>query len=280
MGWRIGITHTTGFEYEGEVIASYNRARLTPADGNGQVLLDHSVVVTPAAAVFSSTDYWGTRVHAFDLHVPHHRLEVVGRSLVETADARPIPASVTWGALADPDITDQFCEYLAPSPLTKPDDAIAALGVELRDHHEPVATVNAVVEWIRAHVTYERGVTGVQTPATGVLAARRGVCQDFAHLTIAILRPLGVPTRYVSGYLDPDATAEVGSTTHGESHAWVEVWTGAWWGLDPTSGEAVAERHVRVGHGRDYRDVAPLLGIFHGAPSKALTVSVALRRLA
>ncbi len=280
MGWRLSIVHKTGFEYEGEVTASYNQARLTPCSSGGQLLLDHAVNVDPRAGVFSSIDYWGTRVHTFDVHLPHRRLEVTGRSLVETADAYAPPISIEWDTLANPKLVDEMCEYLAPSSMTQADEAIAALAASLRLGSSPNETVDATIAWTRENIGYERGVTSVETPAVGVLAARRGVCQDFAHLVIALLRSAGVPSRYVSGYLYPDVDGSVGESVAGESHAWVEAWLGQWWAVDPTSGERVGHRHVRVAHGRDYRDVAPLRGIYHGSPSKALLVSVDLTRLA
>ena len=280
MSWRLSITHRTGFEYEGEVVASYNRARLTPSSSDGQLLLDHAVTVDPRVAVFASVDYWGTRVHAFDVHVPHQRLEVTGKSLVETASTGPWPDAVEWGVLEDEAVVDELCEYLVASPMTRADQAVAALAASLRAGKSPIDTVAAAIEWVREEVAYEKGVTSVETPATGVLAARRGVCQDFAHLTIALLRSAGIPARYVSGYLHPDEDAAIGATVAGESHAWVEAWVGRWWPVDPTNGEPVGQRHVRVAQGRDYGDVAPLAGIFHGAPSKALIVEVELTRVA
>lgn len=280
MTWRVAIRHRTGYEYEGEVVASYNVARLTPCSADGQLLLEHSIRVDPLVPTFPFVDYWQTRVHAFDVHVPHQRLSVISRSLVETAAARPAPPAIDWSVVRDPRCTDELCEFLAPSAMTKPDDAIAALAADLRDSLTPNDTVGAVVDWVRTNLRYERGVTGVETPATGVLTTRRGVCQDFAHLTISLLRATGLPARYVSGYVHPERDGAPGTPVNGESHAWVEVWVGDWWGVDPTNGDAVGPRHVRVAHGRDYTDVAPLAGIFHGAPSKALRVEVELTRVA
>ncbi len=280
MTMRLAITHVTGYEYEGEVVASYNLARLTPRSVGGQLVLDHRIVVDPGVATFPSIDYWGTVVHAFDVHVPHRRLEVTGRSDVVTADAVGPPADAPgFDVLERDDVVDQFAELLAPSSMTAADEVVAALAGELRAGQSPVETVERVIEWVRDHVGYERGVTSVATPATGVLAARRGVCQDFAHLTVALLRAARVPARYVSGYLYPLTDGEVGVSLDGESHAWVDAWAGGWWSVDPTSGETAGDRHVRVAHGRDYQDVAPLAGIYHGAPSKSLMVHVDLTRL-
>ncbi len=112
-----------------------------------------------------------------------------------------------------------------------------------------------------------------------MLSQGSGVCQDFAHVALALLRATGIPARYVSGYLHPSATAEIGETVAGESHAWIEAWTGDWQAFDPTSG-AVGDRHVVVGRARDYADLSPLHGIYHGGPAEDLGVAVELTRLA
>ena len=110
--------------------------------------------------------------------------------------------------------------------------------------------------------------------------AREGVCQDYAHVTLVLLRAMGIPARYVSGYLHTDPDAALGAVVRGESHAWIEAWTGGWWAYDPTNGIGVGERHVWVATGRDYADVAPLKGIYSGSGASALDVSVEISRLA
>jgi transglutaminase-like putative cysteine protease len=122
--------------------------------------------------------------------------------------------------------------------------------------------------------------TGVQTGAQEAFDKCQGVCQDIAHLTVALLRETGVPARYVSGYLFPKPDAEPGEEVTGQSHAWVEYWTGEWAACDPTNDTGVGQRHVVVAAGRDYADVPPLKGIYHGAPSRTMEVTVALTRLA
>ena len=124
------------------------------------------------------------------------------------------------------------------------------------------------------------GATGVRTNAQEAWDQRQGVCQDMAHVTVALLRAAGLPARYVSGYLHADPSAQPGQTITGESHAWVEYWTGTWRACDPTSGAPVRERHVVVARGRDYADIPPLKGIYHGAPASASAVSVEATRLA
>ena len=127
---------------------------------------------------------------------------------------------------------------------------------------------------------YVPGSTGVRTSAQEAWSLRKGVCQDIAHLTLGMLRAVGIPARYVSGYLFPLAGGAVGDTVAGQSHAWVEWWCGDWVPFDPTNGVPIGVRHVTVAHGRDYADVTPLKGVYHGAPSTDLGVTVEITRLA
>ncbi len=279
MAWRIAITHTTGYRYTKEVTSSYNEARITPISSDRQLVLESAVAVSPAAVAFRYWDYWGTLVHAFDIHVPHLELSVTGSSVVETS-GRPDPPedTVTWSDLTRPDIRDRFAELLAPTTLVPLDDSVRAAVEPFLAEASPAAACESAVAWVNGSLRYEKGTTDVSTPAPDVLHQGSGVCQDFAHVTLALLRSAGIPCRYVSGYLHPDADAEIGVARTGESHAWIEAWTGDWQAFDPTDG-VVAERHVVVGRARDYQDISPLHGIYHGGPAEALGVSVELTRL-
>jgi transglutaminase-like putative cysteine protease len=132
---------------------------------------------------------------------------------------------------------------------------------------------------VRSTVEYEPGSTGVRTSAQEAWSLRKGVCQDIAHLSVGMLRSVGIPARYVSGYLYPKADAEVGQAVAGQSHAWIEWWAGEWTAFDPTNGSLAGPRHVLVARGRDYADVTPLKGVYHGAPSTGLGVTVEITRL-
>ena len=279
-GWQLGIRHVTGYRYDGEVTASYNEVRLSPVTTARQTALDARIEVAPAARLTRYTDYWGTLVHAFDLHVAHHDLVVTGRSVVETS-ARPGPGPrLGWSDLDV--VADRWCEYLLPSPFVPDDPELAELAARLRaGHDDPRAAVFDALATVAGRLVYERGSTTVSTTAPEAWHRRRGVCQDFAHVSLGVLRAMGVPARYVSGYLHPDPDAEPGQEVRGESHAWLEAWLGGWEALDPTGSDmVVAERHVVVAWGRDYGDVPPLKGIFSGASSPAPMVTVDLVRMA
>jgi transglutaminase-like putative cysteine protease len=279
--WRLKVRHSTTFGYAGDVHASYNEARISPLDTTNQFTLEHRVDVNPAANLFRYRDYWGRRVHAFDLHHSHRELTVVGSSLVETAERTPtLDETVAWDAIDAPGLTDRLVEYLTPTPMTVPDDSIRAMAAELRHEPTPGAALATLAGRIRERVEYQPGTTNVSTTAAEVLRAGRGVCQDFVHVGLAVLRAAGIPGRYASGYLYPAEGDVIGETYEGQSHAWLEAWAGDWYPLDPTSGSAVAERHVLVARGRDYTDVAPLKGIYQGGPSNTMAVTVEITRVA
>lgn len=280
MGWRLRIRHVTGFTYAGTAQASYNEARLTPLTMAGQTTLFSHVESQPATASTRYWDYWGTQVTTFDLQRPHQQLKVIATSLVETSAAPEPRPGCTWEELRQPSTVDSFVELLSPTPLTTIDDELEIEAAAVVGQAPPAEAALALAEWVRENVDYVPGSTGVRTGAQEAWAQRKGVCQDVAHLSLALLRAVGIPARYVSGYLFPKMDAEVGETVAGQSHAWVEWWCGEWVGFDPTNGMPVGERHVLVARGRDYADVTPLKGVYHGAPSTFLGVTVEITRLA
>jgi transglutaminase-like putative cysteine protease len=280
-GWRLQVRHHTGYRYASDVHASYNEARLTPPDTENQLVIEHHVEVHPGAVLSRYRDYWGTWVHAFDLHRPHRELAVTGHSVVVTGmRTAPSEGDVPWDELRTEAVRDAWCELLGNTSYTAVDDQLLGIADQFSGAPTPRAAIEQVIGWIGNTMEYEKGSTTVATTAPEALGAGRGVCQDFAHLGLALVRALGIPARYTSGYLHPSDEAEVGETTSGESHAWIEAWLGAWTPYDPTSGAEVGARHVVVAHGRDYGDVPPLKGVYHGGPSEALDVNVELTRLA
>lgn len=279
MSWRIAVRHRTGYRYAGPVRASYNEARLTPPSIDGQRTLQAALAITPVARPQRYVDYWGTTVNAFDIHVPHTELVVLATSTVETAPPRPMPAGAGWPDLADPAVRDRFAELLAASRYVPAEPELAEVGRSLRAGSTPVQAALRAAAWTHEMLRYERGATHVHTSSAEARAAGKGVCQDFAHVTLALLRAMGLPARYVSGYLHPAVEAEVGETTAGESHAWVEFWAGDWVAVDPTSLTDVGGRHVLLARGRDYADVRPLSGVYSGPAAEHFGVTVEITRL-
>jgi transglutaminase-like putative cysteine protease len=280
VSWRLRIKHVTGFTYAGTAHASYNEARMTPLTVAGQTTLFSQVECNPGATTWRYRDYWGTQVTVFDLQRPHQQMRVTASSLVETSE-RPEPSDTfDWSALTEPSTVDVYLEFLTPTELTAIDEELSRTAAELSAGARPHDAAIAIAEWVRTHVEYQPGSTGVRTSAQEAWSLRQGVCQDIAHLTLGMLRSVGIPARYVSGYLYPKQDGAVGDTVAGQSHAWVEWWSGDWAGFDPTNGVAAGQRHVIVARGRDYADVTPLKGVYHGAPSTGLGVTVEITRLA
>lgn len=277
---RLGIVHTTGFRYPGQVLASYNEARMTPLTTPLQTTLDHRIEVMPTAGTFCYRDYWGTQVTAFELRVPHDRLTVTARSVVETfpADRSEAPA-VSWADLSTDGCRDCYAELLVTTRRTRPGDEAMALARDVVSGLPPAQAGRALAEWLSGFLDYVPGATGVNTSAAQAWDVRKGVCQDFAHVAVGILRNLGIPARYVSGYLLPRSDTEAGEKVRGQSHAWVEWWSGSWQAWDPTNGRPAGPDHVLVARGRDYDDVPPLKGIYSGTGVGELFVTVELTRL-
>ncbi|MDG4833332.1 transglutaminase family protein [Solwaraspora sp. WMMD1047] len=281
--WRLKIKHQTGFTYGGKVASSYNEARMSPRNEARQAVLEARVEVWPPARTYRYEDYWGTVVTAFDLHSPHEELQVTAAATVETLPAGDLlgpSEGAGWSDLAVPDNVDRWHELLLPTSRTALDDELTELAGQLKGGHPtPHAAAMATCQRVREEVTYASGSTGVQTDAVHAWRQRKGVCQDISHLVVGLLRTMGIPARYVSGYLHPRPSAEIGESIVGQSHAWVEWWVGRWTAFDPTNGVPVGERHVVVGRGREYGDVPPLKGVYAGPKNTGQGVEVAITRL-
>jgi transglutaminase-like putative cysteine protease len=279
-GWRLRITHRTHVVYDGSARASYNEARMSPLSLPRQTTLAARLTTDAQVPIWSYRDYWGTQVSAFDVQAPHDELLITATATVETSPA-PSPAPpLAWPELGQAAGAGRLLEFLMPTGRTGVSADLAATARERVAGADPLEAAADVAAWVRERVAYVPGATGVQTGAQEAWDQGQGVCQDIAHLTVALLREIGLPARYVSGYLYPKRAAEPGDEVTGQSHAWVEYWTGAWTACDPTNRAAVGEQHVVVAAGRDYADVPPLKGIYHGAPSSTMDVSVQLTRLA
>ncbi|CRK55510.1 Protein containing transglutaminase-like domain, putative cysteine protease [Alloactinosynnema sp. L-07] len=280
MTWRIRVVHTTGYQYEAPVVQSFNEARLTPRSDRRQNLVVSRIETTPPTRSYRYTDYWGTEVTSFDLHAPHTELKIVASSVVETGDTvEPVDAA-TWADLRDPIVLDRYAEFLEWTRYVPRHRELGKLARSMRKGRKPFEAVLAVSELVHDRLTYRRGTTGVHSSAVDAWDAREGVCQDYAHLTLSMLRAIGVPARYVSGYLHTKPEAKIGEAVQGESHAWIEAWTGGWWGFDPTNDVEIGPRHIWVATGRDYSDVSPVKGTYSGGAASAIEVSVAVTRLA
>jgi transglutaminase-like putative cysteine protease len=253
---------------------------MLPASTEGQLVLYSNLDILPISSLHSYVDYWGTRVSSFEILTPHKELSLSATSLVEVRPRTHPDHRLGWEELADAaSAATDYVEQIAQTRRTLPPPEVASLARDILDESDnPCDAALAICTMIGESVEYMQGVTGVHTTAAEAWAGRRGVCQDIAHLAIGALRSVGIPARYVSGYLHPRSDAVIGETVAGESHAWVEWFCGSWRGFDPTNLIDIGDRHVTVGHGRDYNDVAPLRGVYAGPYSSSLFVTVEITR--
>jgi transglutaminase-like putative cysteine protease len=278
---RLRIQHQTGYRYDAPVTSSYNEVRVTPMTTPEQTALRTRLEVRPIPWSHVYHDYWGSQVTTFEVHEPHTELFVTATSTVEVDRPETEPPGGDWSLLAGRRVHDDMVEFLAPTPSTAPPAELAAKVGRLRGSGmSPDDVAVAVSQLVHEEIEYVSGSTTVHTRAADAWGERAGVCQDMAHLTLGALRLAGIPARYVSGYLHPRPSAPVGTTVTGESHAWVEWWTGEWYGYDPTNDVLPGDRHVIVARGRDYSDVPPLRGLYAGKATSEMVVKVDMTRLA
>ena len=275
---RLRIRHETTFRYEAEVGASYNELRMRPMMSDRQFVLTEHLMVTPLTSQQNFIDYWGTRVTSVEILQPHDSLNVIAESLVEIFRAQESGPELTWDELRAATSTSMgLTEILVNSPLTKPPKDLASFAKkEAAKHSSPADAARAISAYITSKMTYQFGVTEVHSTAAEAWKEKKGVCQDITHLVLGALRSVGIPARYVSGYLHPSLEAVVGETVRGESHAWVEWFAGSFVGHDPTNDRDISDRHVIVGRGRDYTDVPPIRGVYDGPKTSEHRVDVHL----
>jgi transglutaminase-like putative cysteine protease len=270
------VSHRTTLRYTEKVSLSYNEVRMRPRDRGSQRTLAFSMLSTPWAVPRSRIDYFGNYVHRLDVTTPHDVLEFTVDAVVENTEPRRRRLQEWEGdALA----SDPRLEFALPSPRVPLDHSTRSLWQDWNGTDRSFDGVLATAQRIPRELRYVSGATTVESSIDDLLAGGAGVCQDFTHLFLAMVRGAGWPARYVSGYLGPVNEEGV---VEGQSHAWVEVCgaDGRWVGLDPTLGEYVGAHHLRLAVGRDYGDVAPHHGLFFGAATGAPPeVSVRVARM-
>jgi transglutaminase-like putative cysteine protease len=281
------ICHTTRFAYDAPAYQSHNEVRMRPIDSAAQQCLEFALEVTPQASIFEFDDYYGNRVHSFSIHPQHEVLTITARSLVScTLDQNPTPPSMSFEEFLHDDrarVQAQY-DFLSASPFVPFSERMRKFfwTTKPQTTDEVGAYVQQMVAFVRDQFSYEPGVTGAHSTVDEILSIGAGVCQDFAHLTIAILRLAGVPARYVSGYLAPPSDASLRLPIESQaSHAWIEAQVPGqgWAGFDPTHGCRTDARHIKVAIGRDYSDVTPLRGVYRSFGSKqTMTVDLRLER--
>jgi transglutaminase-like putative cysteine protease len=273
---RYSIRHTTRFNYDVPVIESLMEVRMQPRTEGTQRCLRFELAIAPRGRVFGYRDHLGNSVHHFDTPARHTQLTITARAIVELDSLPAIPLTLdsrTWREVDMWAGRGDLWDFLQPSRFanwtpTLREYVASVSGDAGARTHDPLTTIR--------DFEYVPRSTRVDSPIDEALSARRGVCQDFAHIMIAASRLIGVPCRYVSGYIAPEANDETSRLEATATHAWVEVRlpTLGWVGLDPTHNAESGLRHVRVAVGRDYADLPPTRGVFKGGAGSTLTVAV------
>jgi transglutaminase-like putative cysteine protease len=278
----LALRYVTRFRYRSPVWDSHNALRACPITNEHQTNVEYRLTIEPAAKTHSYIDHWGTRVDTFGVRPSHRELVVDARASVSTSP-RPQPEpSEPPDPEPDHQSNDEWL-YTQPTGHTRWTLAMASFSREIvAEAHDVTDRIRALADHVHGSMTYAPGATKVGADPTTVWDAKEGVCQDYAHVTIALLRSIGIPARYVSGYFyaaDPqEGESPDGAEIAVQTHAWVEASVPGfgWWGLDPTNGLVAGERHVKIGHGRDYDDVTPLRGIYYGDTDHDLAVEVTM----
>ncbi|WP_239615761.1 transglutaminase family protein [Cohnella mopanensis] len=282
---KLDICHVTKYRYDSSVTDSVNEIRLTPRTDERQACYHNRLVVEPNVQLLSYEDYFGNRVHSFTAHAPHRELVITSHSTVVTRD-RDVLWNAAWGPeeswnrLSSEDFIDGNAEYLLPSYYVSLLPRVESYASGIRGEEEGVfGFVRNAASAIYGDFEYKPLSTGVQTTADELIGIGSGVCQDFAHLLIAICRLRGVPARYVSGYHFVGDLQGRDADFEQASHAWVEVYIPGvgWQGIDPTNNNLIDWRYVKLGHGRDYTDIVPVKGIYRGTAGQTLQVTVDVR---
>lgn len=280
------IRHITWFRYSAPVHESVMELRMQPRTEGIQRCLGFDLAISPAAKISRYDDYMGNTVHTFDIPARHRHLTITAAARVALDPPPAVPPALgpaAWDELDQMVSQDDYFELLLPSERTMPTRALRELADELvicrRD--DPLTVLRQMNTGIYRAFSYEQSSTTVDSPIDEALRKRRGVCQDFAHIMIALVRDLGIPCRYVSGYLFHRRAAHDRSVEDA-THAWVEALLPGlgWVGFDPTNNLICGERHIRVAVGRDYNAVPPTRGVFKGDARSELGVSVQVHMVA
>ena len=276
------IRHITRFRYDTPVRESVMELRMQPRSEGPQALRSFQIATNPRAQLYAYTDHLGNAVYHFNVLRQHSELRIETKSVVEMTNAREQPLladSLEWDRYNALNLTAEQFDLLESSKFAHMSGAL----LSFMDKHrlktpqgDALTALRNLNNAIHDGFAYESGVTEVHSPIDDALSAGRGVCQDFAHIMIAIARSWGVPARYVSGYLYHHGKGD--RSADDATHAWMEAWLPSmgWIGFDPTNDILASERHIRVAVGRDYADVPPTRGTYKGGAQSELAISVSV----
>jgi transglutaminase-like putative cysteine protease len=280
------IHHVTTFHYSDPISESIMEARLQPRTEGNQRCLRFQMVISPKASASVLHDYMDNIVHTFDIPGAHDRLAITTEAVVEVMPAPELPEALspeTWASYDEISAVDfDLYDMLQPGKYTHPTKALAELAHELNliRRDDPLTLLREMTATIYNAFDYDQDTTNVYSHIDVALKTRRGVCQDFVHIMLTLLRQLHIPCRYVSGYLFHRENG-YDRSANDATHAWVEAWLPeyGWIGFDPTNNLICDDHHIRVAIGHDYADVPPTKGVFRGAAESTLKVAVQVKRI-
>jgi transglutaminase-like putative cysteine protease len=279
---RFEIEYTSIYSYPAEVWDNLNTLRVKPTASMNQRVEGFELRLSPDAPVSERRDYFGTHVLEFGIHERHTELRIEATCRVST-EAETLPTETGWDQVATPEYRLAGGEFLLQAGTAPSSGLLHDLEEAVRAD-SPLGTALRAAELIPERFTYQPGVTFVGSTVADLLEAGAGVCQDFVHLALRLLRAHGIAARYVSGYLFAGGEEGGRDSVEVQTHAWVEALMPGdpepvWIELDPTNRKVADETHVKIGHGRYYQDVPPIRGVYKGAVSSELDARVAMRRL-
>lgn len=272
------IIHITKYQYNWPIKESINEIRLFPHNFANQDVLQHQLLITHNPNVEISNDYYGNRIGNFNNLESHEEMTIESRMLVCVNHSLKIPEidTTTVQDLTNEKEKSIYLQRLCcPEIIDKQNKINLILKKIYRDDKSIIAIAQECNSYIFKHFTYTKGITNIETTVDEILEIRKGVCQDFAHVLLQLLRTVGIPSRYVSGYICPN---ESGLRGEGATHAWVEIYTPTqgWLGLDPTNNIWTMDNHVKLSVGRNFYDCTPVKGTFKGFAKQTLSVCVSI----
>jgi transglutaminase-like putative cysteine protease len=279
------IRFLTSYHYDAAVVDNLNALRVKPATNGNQRCDEFAVRLTPEVRLHRHADYFGTEVVEFEVSHPHRELRIDVRARVSTREPSAPPEG-TWAGVEDALYREAGGEFLLQSDDPGEHPVLQELLATTGAAEHPLAMLTRVAELIPDRFEYRQGATYVDSTVTDLLDGGAGVCQDFVHLGLCLLRHQGIAARYVSGYLFAAPADGSEKSVEVDTHAWIEALLPVpgggeptWVGADPTNRGLVREHHVKIGHGRHYADVPPVKGIYRGLAHAALSASVTMTRL-
>ncbi|WP_460763693.1 transglutaminase family protein [Niabella terrae] len=273
------IKHTTRYRYSSPAVDCANQIMLYPIQDNRQSVKTHHLTISAAPQVETFIDYFGNKLGMFSLLAPHRELVIVSDAEVVTTEL-PLPedlqdAAKQWTQLSESCRQVPYIDFLQLEDFDSFEELKALIDTIYDVHQTPFANARLFSSYVYKHFEYKKGITSVETDVNEIWKLKAGVCQDFAHFLLLMLRRTGIPARYVSGYICPRSKELRGE---GATHAWVEAYVPdyGWLGLDPTNNCIAGDRHIRLAVGRNFSDVTPVKGTYKGSSDHVLEVSVSI----